>query len=276
MFVYIVSPGYLRAMGMRLVDGRDFSWNDTPTSTPVVMINQAAAQREWPGQDPLNRIASGFNGDHDVQVVGVVADVHESSVEERPGPEVFVPVSQGSPAGSELIVRFSLPLDAITPSVMSTLRSMNPGQPATIFRPIQTLVDHSTSSRRFFAVLVGIFAVLGLVLAALGIYGVISYSVTRQTQEIGIRMALGATRERVQIGVISKTLRMALAGIAVGTAASFAVARGISSLLFGTTPGDPVTFVGMIALLTVVAFVAGYIPARRASRVDPMVALRPQ
>ena len=277
MFVYIVSPGYLRAMGMRLVEGRDFSWNDTPTSTPVVIINQAAAQREWPGQDPLNRIASGFSGDdHDVQVVGVVADVHESSVEERPGPEVFIPVSQGSPAGSELIVRYSLPLDVITPSVMSTLRSMNPGQAATIFRPIQTLVDHSTSPRRFFAVLVGIFAVLGLVLAALGIYGVISYSVTRQTQEIGIRMALGATRERVQIGVISKTLRMALAGIAVGTAASFAAARGISSLLFGTEPEDPVTFVGMIALLTAIAFVAGYIPARRASRIDPMVALRTQ
>ena len=277
MFVYIVSPGYFRAMGMHLVDGRDFNWNDTPTSTPVVILNQAAAQREWPGQDPLTRVASGFNGDpHDVQVVGVVADVHESSVEERPGPEVFVPVSQGNPAGSELIVRSSLPLDVLTPSVMSTLRSMNPGQPATIFRPIQTLVDHSTSPRRFFAVLVGIFAVLGLMLAALGLYGVISYSVTRQTQEIGIRMALGATRERVQADVVSKTLRMAVAGIAVGTVASFAVARGISSLLFGTAPEDPVTFVAMIVLLTAVAFVAGYIPARRASRVDPMVALRAQ
>jgi ABC-type antimicrobial peptide transport system permease subunit len=123
-------------------------------------------------------------------------------------------------------------------------------------------------------VLVGLFAGLGLLLASLGIYGVISYSVTQQTQEIGIRMALGATRERVQMSVITKTLRMALIGVAVGTVASFAVARAISSILFGTQPTDPATFVGMVVLLTVVAFVAGYLPARRASRIDPMVALR--
>jgi ABC-type antimicrobial peptide transport system permease subunit len=141
---------------------------------------------------------------------------------------------------------------------------------------MQSVVDRATSPRRFFAALVGIFAGLGLVLAALGIYGVISYSVTRQTQEIGIRMALGATRERVQAGVISKTLRMALVGIAVGTVASFAVAKGISSMLFGTQPTDPVTFVGMIMVLVAVAFLAGYIPARRASRINPMMALRAQ
>jgi predicted permease len=275
MFVYIVSPGYLRAMGMRLVEGRDFNWNDTPTSNPVVILNQAAAQREWPGQDPLNRIASGFSSDnHDVQVVGVVADVHQSSVEERPGPEVFVPVTEGNPAGSELIVRSSIPLDVLTPSVMSTLRSMNPGQAASIFRPIQTLVDHSTSPRRFLALLVSVFAALGLILASLGIYGVISYSVTRQTQEIGIRMALGATRERVQLEVITRTLRMALTGIVLGTVASFGVARGIRSMLFGTAPTDPVTFGAMAILLTLVALVAGYIPARRASQTNPTIALR--
>jgi predicted permease len=275
MFVYIVSPGYLRAMGIHLLEGRDFNWHDTPASNPVVILNQAAAQREWPGQDPLNRTASGFSSDnHDVQVVGLVADVHESSVEERPGPEVFVPASQGNPAGSELIVRSSLPLDVVTPSVMSTLRSMNPGQPATSFRPIQTLVDHSTSPRRFLALLVSLFAALGLILASLGIYGVISYSVTRQTQEIGIRMALGATRERIQLDVITKTLRMALTGIALGTVASFGVARAISSMLFGTATNDPVTFAAMVILLTLVALVAGYIPARRASQTNPTIALR--
>jgi ABC-type antimicrobial peptide transport system permease subunit len=121
---------------------------------------------------------------------------------------------------------------------------------------------------------VGIFAGLGLLLASLGIYGVISYSVTRQTQEIGIRMALGATRERVQSGVIMKTLQMAMIGIAVGTVASLAVAKAISSLLFGTQPTDPMTFAAMVVLLTFVAFLAGYIPARRAARIDPMVALR--
>jgi predicted permease len=274
-FVQIVTPDYLRAMGMTLVEGRDFNWNDTPTSTPVILINQAAAKREWPGKDPIGKLAVNFGSDnHDVQVVGVVADVHQSSVEESPSPEIYVPITQSDPEGANLVIRSALPFGVLSPSVMSTLRSMNPGQPAAEFRPIQTIIDHSTSPRRFFAALVAIFAALGLVLASLGIYGVISYSVTRQTQEIGIRMALGATRERVQLDVIYKTLRMALIGIVLGTIASFAEARAISSMLFGTAPTDPVTFTVMALLLTVVALAAGYIPARRASRTDPISALR--
>jgi ABC-type antimicrobial peptide transport system permease subunit len=151
---------------------------------------------------------------------------------------------------------------------------MNPGQPATEWRPIQQIVDRSTSPRRFFAMLVGVFAALGLILASLGIYGVISYSVTRNTQEIGIRMALGASPGRVQKEVISKTLRLALIGIGMGTIGSFAMARAIGSMLFATKPTDPITFGGMIVVLAVVAFVAGYLPARRASKINPMIALR--
>jgi ABC-type antimicrobial peptide transport system permease subunit len=157
---------------------------------------------------------------------------------------------------------------------MATLRSINPAQPATEFRPIQNIVDHSVSPRRFFVSLVGIFAMLGLVLASLGIYGVISYSVTRQTQEIGIRMALGATVVNVQLRVIGKTLRLALIGIVLGAIASFAMARAITSLLFAIQPNDPPTFTSTILLLTVVAVVAGYVPARRAARINPMTALR--
>ena len=132
----------------------------------------------------------------------------------------------------------------------------------------------SATPRRFFALLVGVFAGLGLLLASLGIFGVISYSVTRQTQEIGIKMALGASRSRVQLDVISKTLRLALIGIGIGVVASIAVARLIASLLFQTAPTDPLTFAGMVALLGGVALFAGYLPARRASKIDPMVALR--
>jgi ABC-type antimicrobial peptide transport system permease subunit len=159
-------------------------------------------------------------------------------------------------------------------SVLHTLRELNPNQPAAEFRPIQTLVNRAVSPRRFFVLLVSIFAGLGLFLASLGIYGVISYSVTRQTQEIGIRMALGATQTRVQLGVIGKTLQMALIGIAVGAIAAFGVARLLASLLFGTEPTDPLTFAAVTVLLGLVAFFAGYIPARRASRIDPMIALR--
>jgi ABC-type antimicrobial peptide transport system permease subunit len=159
-------------------------------------------------------------------------------------------------------------------SLMSVLRQMNPDQPAVQMRPIQSLVDRSTSPRRFFTLLVGTFAGLGLGLASLGIYGVISYSVTRRTQEIGVRMALGATPGRVQMGVIAKTLRLAAVGIGVGAVVSMVVAKLIASMLFGTAPTDPITFVAMIVLLGAVATLAGYLPARRASRINPMVALR--
>jgi ABC-type antimicrobial peptide transport system permease subunit len=139
---------------------------------------------------------------------------------------------------------------------------------------VQTLVDHSVSPRRFFVYLVGIFAALGLVLAALGIYGVISYSVTRQTQEIGIRMALGATPGIVQRSVIVRTLKLAAIGIAIGAIASYAVSQLIAALLFRTDPNDPPTFVVAIFLLTAVALLAGYFPALRATRIDPCIALR--
>ena len=271
-FVYIVTPGYLNVMGMRLLEGHDVSWQDSPSNEQVVIINQTAAKHLWPGQDPVGQIAL-VNG-KDTRVVGLIADVRESSAETEPGWQMYIPVTQAYPVGAELVVRTKLEPAVLGSSVMATLRALNPAQPATEFRTIQGIVDHSSSPRRFFVILVSIFAVLGLVLASLGIYGVISYSVTRQTQEIGIRMALGASATHVQIGVIAKTLRLALIGIALGAVASFAMARGITSLLFAIQPNDPPTFTVTILLLTVVAFVAGYMPARRASRTNPMVALR--
>jgi predicted permease len=271
-FVYVVTPGYLNVMSMRLLEGRDISWQDGINSELVAVINQTAARRLWPGQDPVGQIA--LVAGKETRVIGLVADVRESSAETEPGWQMYLPMTQQGPVGAELVVRTKLAPDVLASSVMTTLRSLNPAQPATEFRTIQGIVDHSTSPRRFFVLLVSIFAALGLILASLGIYGVISYSVTRQTQEIGIRMALGATAANVQFGVITKTLRMALIGIAIGAAASFAVARGITSLLFAVQPNDPPTFTSTILLLTVVAIVAGYVPARRASRIDPMRALR--
>jgi predicted permease len=272
--VYLVTPGYLQAIGMRLRSGRDFSWNDTPNSEPVILVNEAGARREWPGEDPIGKLADG-SGSKPARVIGVVADVRESTLEQKSSPEIYVPMTQNSDVeGATLIVRSRMNPDALAGSVLLTLRSLNPSQPATAFRPLQSLVDHSVSPRRFFVLLVTIFATLGALLAALGIYGVIAYSVTQKTQEIGVRMALGATRGRVQRAVLFQTQRLALIGLAAGTLASLGAAHLIASLLFATSPWDPVAYGAMAAFLLLIALLSGYFPARRASRIEPMAALR--
>jgi predicted permease len=274
--VYVVTPGYLRAMGTRL-RGRDFTWDDGPTGQRVVAINQSFARRlatyaHWPNDDAVGQVIT--NGGQDMLIVAVTDDVRAESVEGETGWQIYYPVTQQTPTGAQLVIRTSMPPAALANSLLRTLRDLNPKQPAAEFRPIQMLVDHAVSPRRFFMLLVASFAGLGLFLASLGIYGVISYSVTQRTQEIGVRMALGATQSRVQLSVIARTFRLVLVGIAAGTIASLAVARGIAALLFGTAPSDPVTFAGMVLTLGTVALLAGYLPARRASRINPMVALR--
>jgi predicted permease len=269
--VYVCTPGYMRAMGMRL-HGRDFDWSDGPKSQEVVIINAAAARTYWPGEDAVGKVL--MNGKDELHVIGVVDDVHASSVEAEKGWQIYYSAMQNGPNDAQLVIRSRVAPASLAGSVLRTLRELNPNQPAVEFQPIRTIVDRAVSPRRFFMLLVGIFAGLGLLLASLGIYGVIAYGVTRQTQEIGIRMALGATRGRVQRTVLGRTLGMVLLGIVVGTVASFAAARMIASLLFGTEPTDPMTYLGMVALLICVALVAGYLPARRASRIDPLVALR--
>ncbi|SEB59615.1 ABC transporter permease [Terriglobus roseus] len=273
-FVYVVSPGYLQAIGMRLTKGRDISWDDVDPKQAVVIVNETVARYLWPNEDPIDRIA--LVGGSEARVIGVIADVRETAAESKAGWQMYVSAAapQFGPSDSQLILRSTLPVETLQPAVLGTLRRINPGQPTADLRPIQLLVDRASSPRRFFVYLVAIFAALGLVLAALGIYGVISYSVTQRTQEIGIRMALGATRRDVQMGIVSKTLRLAALGIAIGIVASLAISSFIASLLFGTTPTDPATFTTICLLLAGVALAAGYIPARRASRIDPMVALR--
>ena len=275
--VYVVTPGFLRAMGTR-VRGRDFAWDDGPHGQQVVIINRSYARflaglTKWPNNDAVGQtLDNGTPGG--LQVIGVADDVHEESTEGDTGWQIYYPQTQAQPSGAQLVVRSTVPPATLANSVLMALRSLNPHQPAAEFRPLQTFVDHANSPRRFFMLMVASFAGLGLLLAAIGIYGVISYTVTRQTQEIGIRMALGATMGRVQRQVLGGTLRLAIIGIALGAAVSLAAAKLISSLLFATSPWDGVTYVAVALALLAVAFVAGYLPARRASRIDPMVALR--
>ena len=272
--VYVISPGYIRAMGTRL-RGRDFTWDDGPKSENVVLINKSMARFFWPNEDAVGKIlGNGTDDKNNLRVAGVVDDVHEENVDGDAGWQIYYPMTQASPNGAELVVRTTLPPASLATSVLTTLREMNPQQPAAEFKPIRLLVNHAVSGRQFFMLLVVSFATLGLLLAALGIYGVISYSVTRQTQEIGIRMALGASAGIVRRQVLAGTLRLAIIGIVLGAAASIAGAQLISSLLFGTSPWDVGTYLGMSIALLAVAAISGYIPAFRASRINPTVALR--
>jgi predicted permease len=272
--VYVITPGYIRAMGTRL-RGRDIAWSDGPKSENVVLINEAMAHYFWPNDNAVGKLLLNSPDDKNpLHVVGVVDDVHEETIEGSAGWQIYYPFMQAGPSGAELVVRTSLPPAVLATSVMNTLRELNPKQTQAEFRPIQSLVSHTTSPRRFFMLLVACFAGLGLLLAALGIYGVISYTVTRQTQEIGIRMALGATMAQVQRAVLANTLRLALIGIGTGAVVSLLVSRAIAALLFDTSPNDPFTFAATMLLIGMVALLAGFIPARRASRINPMVALR--
>jgi predicted permease len=275
--VYVISPGYMRAMGTS-IRGRDFAWSDVPKTEQVVMINKSFAKflagfADWPNGDAVGKaLANG--GGADLHVVGVVDDVHEENVDGEAGWQIYYPMTQAGPSGAELVVRTRMQPSALAGSVLAALREMNPKQPAAEFRPIRLLVAHAVSGRQFFMLLVVSFATLGLLLAALGIYGVISYTVTRQTQEIGIRMALGASAAHVRRRILTATLRLALVGIVIGVGASIAGARLIAALLFETSPWDGVTYGSMALLLLLIAALSGYIPAFRASRINPTVALR--
>jgi predicted permease len=271
-FPRIISDGYFHAMGIPLRAGRDFTERDTKGSLNVIILNETCARTLWPGEDPIGKIVA---EDVDRTVVGVVGDVRHMALEEGSGNEFYIPMRQTQDYGTvDLVVRTSLPTAELRSRLREALRPIEPDLPTANMRTLQTMVDRAVSPRRFVVWLLGGFAGFALVLASLGIYAVISYSVSQRTQEIGIRMALGASAETLERSILLQTLGLAGIGMIVGVVASSVLARALSGLLFGVTSSDPLTFGGMLVILTGVAALAGYLPARRASRIDPMSALR--
>jgi predicted permease len=272
-FPRIISDGYFHAMGIPLKAGRDFTERDTKGALPVIILNETLAKNLWPGENPIGKIVRADNPER--TVVGVVGDVHHMALEEGSGNEFYIPMRQTQDYGTvDLVVRTSMPTAELAGRLREALRPIEPDLPTANMRTLQTMVDRAVSPRRFVVWLLGGFAGFALVLASLGIYAVISYSVSQRTQEIGIRMALGASAETLQRSILLQTLGLTAMGMIVGVAASWVLARTLSGLLFGVTSSDPVTFLGMLVILTAVAALAGYLPARRASRIDPMAALR--
>ncbi len=272
-FVHIASDGYLKAMGILLKEGREFDQRDTPKSEKVILINETLARNLWPGQDAIGRLIVGQK--EDIHVVGVVRDVHHLGLEQAGGAEMYYPMSQTQDYGSmHLVVRSRLSLPELNANVRAALLQVDAGLPREQFAPLQDLVDHSVSPRRFIVCLLSGFACFALLLASLGIYAVISYSVGQRTQELGVRMALGASPGLLQRGILLQTCGLAAIGLLIGTIASALITSGLQGLLFGVTATDPAAFVGMLVVLTGVAVLAGFLPARRASRINPTVALR--
>ncbi len=272
-----VSPEYFRVMGIPLLRGRDFAVQDSLTAPRAALISEAFAHSYFPNQDPIGKqLIFGFPPSPGArrEIVGVVGDVRDVSLSQKPGPMMYVPFAQAPFWGSEIVVKSSLAPSAVAATIRKDVATIDKDLPVTDVSSMPEILDASVGQPRFRTVLLGLFAALALGLAAAGIFGVISYSVSRRTHEIGIRIALGATPTSVLRLILRESAKLILIGLAVGIPVALGLARFLSSLLFAVHPADPLTFIAVPALLALVALAASYVPTRRAMRVDPMVALR--
>jgi predicted permease len=271
-FPRIIDHRYLQTMEIPLRSGRYFTADDTDDTRPVVVVNETAAREIFPDREALGGIILMSGREWDV--VGIVGDVRHQALEQGSGGEIYIPMTQTGWPTLEMVVRSSLPPETLVPGVRAALQSTDPTLPTGDFHTLESVVNQSVSPRRFTLILLGTFAGTALLLAALGIYSVLSYSVSRRVPEIGIRMALGESSGQVLGRVVGRTMALAGIGILIGGVGSFVASRFIASLLYGIQPTDPLTFGGMVAILLSAAGLAGFLPARRASRTDPMAALR--
>ena len=282
--LYITSPDYLQAMGIRLIKGRFFTMQDTQDSPRVAVIDETFARQQFPNEEPLGHYLAGDGKDNpDAEIVGVVAHVKHFGLdaEERVQPQLYLPFNQApddllpilSPRMSLVIRTTTDPLTVVA-AVRREVQTLDPNQPVFNVSTMEKTLDQSLGTQRLSMALLAVLASLALILAAVGIYGVMSYTVTQRTHEIGIRMAIGAQRRDVFRLVIGRGMVLVLIGVALGLIASFSLTRLMKTMIFGVAPTDPATFISIAVLLTAVALVACYVPGRRATKVDPLVALR--
>ena len=274
-----VSSDYFRVMRIPLLRGRLFSERDSPFNPNTTIVSETLAHRYFPNQDPIGRqMRFGFppNGNVSRQIVGIVGDVRDEALGQRPGPIMYVPFAQAPLYGGEIVVRSSLSVSSVAAAIRQAVHSIDKGLPVTGVESFPEALGQSISRERFRTFLLGSFGAIALMLAAVGIFGVISYSASQRTREIGIRMALGARRRDVLSLILRQGAKLALIGLGIGAVLAFLLTRLIASLLYTVSATDPLTFAAVAILLLGVAVIACYIPARRAMRVDPMVALRYQ
>ena len=273
--VRTVNAEYLSAMGIPLIKGRGFTERDAKDAPQVMLVNETLARRFFPGEDPVGKRATVYPFETPCEIVGVVGDVKHRGLDVESGPEFYISYLQAPQPSMYLVARTTLAEPgALASSIQSAVQQIDKDQPIADVRTMSQLLNEATAARRFNMLLLGVFALLALVLASVGIFGVMSYMVTQRTHEIGIRMALGARVSDVVRLIVGRGMTLVLIGVSVGLAGAFAVTRVMKGLLYGVSATDPLTFVGVSLVLSAVALVACLIPARRAARVDPMIALR--
>jgi len=268
-----VTPGYASTMGIPLVEGREFTPAD---DAPLALVNQSMAKAFWPGQSPIGRRLRPCCNPATpwFTVIGVVQDVKQGGVEKKAGTELYFNAARNTPATINIVVRTPLAASALASTIQRAVTSLDPSLPVIRLREMGEVFDDAIGRPRLLAQLLTIFAILALGLSTIGTYGVLSYMVTERRREIGIRVALGATRQAVLRMILRQGLGLTVSGIVVGLAIALVSGRAIGSLLFGVTASDPATIAGVVALIAGAALVACYVPGHAASRVDPMVALR--
>jgi putative ABC transport system permease protein len=269
----LVTPDYFKTLRIPLLKGRDFTDRDDLQTPLVSVINETFAARAWPGEDPIGKQFTTPSTPGPVTVIGVVGDTKHYTATEAAMPQLYAAHYQVPLIFSSLVARVSGPPMSITNEVKRAIWAVDKDQPVWTIRSLESQVDATRGQSRFLALLLGIFAGVALLLAGVGIYGVTSYGVAQQTHEIGIRLALGASGDRVLRDVVGRGVRLTLIAVAIGLVFAVAMGRLASAVLFGVTPIDPLSLVGAAVILAIVSIAACYIPARRASRVDPVVAL---